>query len=111
MDSLKKETGIRIRSLRKLNGMTQEQLAEKLGVSVKHISTVERGLSMLSVPHLIGICDILDCDLDYLLRGRTREPISAFLPNSVCEIVSSGNEDEARLFNVYLLIYKELRGK
>ena len=39
------EIGNKINQLRKLSGMTQEQLAEKLGVSNKTISKWETGVS------------------------------------------------------------------
>ncbi len=45
MLELHKRIGKKIATLRKENSMTQEQLAEKLSITVKHCSSVERGLS------------------------------------------------------------------
>ena len=64
------EIGIRVRRLRKLNHMTQAELAEAVGVSVKHISGVERGVSNLSLENLIKACKTLDTGLDYLVFGK-----------------------------------------
>ena len=40
---LKKIFGNNLHSYRKLRGLSQEQLAEKLNISVKHLSTLETG--------------------------------------------------------------------
>ena len=53
MNVLYQEIGGRIQELRRLHHLTQEDLAEKLDVSVKHISSVERGTSSLSLEKLI----------------------------------------------------------
>ena len=41
--------GSRIAKLHKEQSMTQKQFAEKLDISIKHCSSVERGLSSLSL--------------------------------------------------------------
>jgi transcriptional regulator with XRE-family HTH domain len=46
-----------------------------LGISQKHYSEVERGVTGLSVKHLIQVSDILEVSLDYLLKG------SEFMPS------------------------------
>ena len=43
MSNIKKLLGQRIRQLRKLNGITQEQLAEMLGIGTPNISYIENG--------------------------------------------------------------------
>ena len=66
MLELHKRIGKKIATLRKENSMTQEQLAEKLSITVKHCSSVERGLSSLSLEKLIYVADLFDVSLDYL---------------------------------------------
>lgn len=44
MADLKTNFGIRLKVLRKQAGLTQEQLAERIGVSIESISNIERGL-------------------------------------------------------------------
>lgn len=46
---IKKQLGLRIASLRKEVGLTQENLAEKADYSVEFISFVERGINAPSV--------------------------------------------------------------
>ncbi len=69
MDNYKCEIGKRLKTIRKKQGLTQEKLSEMLGISQKHYSEVERGITGLSVRHLIQLSDILNISLDYLLKG------------------------------------------
>ena len=45
MSTLRKQFGKKLRSFRKRRGMTQEQFAELLDISVDFVSLVERGLN------------------------------------------------------------------
>ena len=55
--------GERIKKARKLNGITQDVLAEKLGVSIGYVSQVERGITKISLDLLGAISSILECDI------------------------------------------------
>ena len=68
-DTLYADIGFRIKELRRIHHMTQDQLAEFMDISIKHMSSVERGMSSLSLEKLIQICEVLDCSLDYLIIG------------------------------------------
>ncbi len=60
--------GDRIREIRKKLNLTQEQLAEKLDITLTYISEIERGLKMPSMALFIKIVEVLDVSADYLLR-------------------------------------------
>ena len=64
------QMGIAISSLRKMRGMSQEQLAEKLNLSTNHISSMECGKSLLTTKCLLALCDILGGTPDYYLLGE-----------------------------------------
>ncbi|MBQ6540415.1 MAG: helix-turn-helix transcriptional regulator [Oscillospiraceae bacterium] len=82
MDDYKKGMGQRIKSCRKYQRITQEEMAEMLGISVKHFSEVERGLTGLSVDNLIKLSSILGQSLDYLIKGETvKNPYESLLYN------------------------------
>ena len=101
----------RIAALRKASGMTQEVLAEKLNCSIKHISHVERGVASLSLDLLIEAGSILDCSLDYLIKGEDSSP-EAKIPSFVLRILGSRDDRMARekdLLLSYLNMYKKLR--
>lgn len=52
------------------HSMTQEQLAEKLGVSRQSVSKWESGQSYPEMDTLLNLCDLFGTDLDTLLRGN-----------------------------------------
>ena len=61
---------IAIKILRKRKGLTQHQLADKLGVTDKAVSKWERGLGTPDISMLNKLALILDIDTDNLLEGN-----------------------------------------
>ncbi len=59
-----------LQNLRKIKNMSQEQLAEKLEVSRQAVSKWESGNGYPETEKLITICEILDCSMDNLLKGK-----------------------------------------
>ena len=51
-------------------GLTQKQLADKVGVVQNYIGMIERGVSIPSLPTIIAISEALDIKLDSLLKNR-----------------------------------------
>ena len=64
-----KEIGMRICERRRQLNITQEQLAEKMEVSVQMISNLERGNKAIRIDNLIKIGKILNLSTDYILTG------------------------------------------
>lgn len=60
-----------IRYLRKLNGWTQKELAERLGVGESTISQYENGHREPDTEMLLKLAEAFDTTIDYLLRGHT----------------------------------------
>ncbi len=61
--------GSNLQHLRKINGsMTQEKLAEQMGVSRQTVSKWESGEAYPELPKLMDLCGIFHCKLDDLLR-------------------------------------------
>lgn len=67
---LLKSIGKRIYERRKSLMMTQEQIAESMGVSVQMISNLELGKKAIRPENLIKICAVLDISSDYILTGK-----------------------------------------
>lgn len=57
-----KYLGLTIAYHRKLKGMTQEQLAEEVGIDQTHLSKIERAAVGLSLDLLFAIADSLDVE-------------------------------------------------
>ena len=68
MDQIK--IGKFILNCRKEKGLTQEQLAEKLGVTSKSISRWENGNTMPDYSLLKDLCNELDINVNELLSGE-----------------------------------------
>ncbi|USG66008.1 helix-turn-helix domain-containing protein [Brevibacillus ruminantium] len=58
--------GNRIRSFRKLKGLTQQSLAEKMGVSLSFVGSLERGTRTPTEPVLRKIASTLQVDYEEL---------------------------------------------
>ncbi|MBQ3604384.1 MAG: helix-turn-helix transcriptional regulator [Clostridia bacterium] len=63
----------RIQTLRKQNGMSQEILAEQLGVSRQAVSKWESEQSTPDIENIIALSDLFDVTTDYLLKGEDSE--------------------------------------
>lgn len=62
--------GQRIRKSRKAQGLSQEQLAEMVGISLPHMSHIETANTKLSLPVLVDIAAALGVSTDELLRDE-----------------------------------------
>lgn len=76
----------KLKSLRKQAGMSQEQLAEKLGVSRQAVTKWETGAGIPDIENIMAISALFDISIDQLLsNGReTRKP-AEYLFESVTE--------------------------
>lgn len=66
-----REIGIRIQKLRMEKGWTQEELAEKVGTSQKHLSQIEIGCHSMKVDTIAAIAKYLGVSVDYLIADFT----------------------------------------
>ena len=64
-----KTMGQRIMVRRKSLRMTQEELAEKLGVSTQMISNLELGKKAIRPDNLAKVCEALELSADFVLTG------------------------------------------
>ena len=64
------ESGKRIKALRKKNGLTQEKLAEQLGIAVNTVARIEIGNRGISIDLAIELAVRFDTTLDYIFLGR-----------------------------------------
>jgi transcriptional regulator with XRE-family HTH domain len=67
-----KESGKRIQYMRKSKGLTQETLADKIGLSYRSVADIERGYRGTSIDVLVIMCEVLDTTLDFLVLGAIK---------------------------------------
>lgn len=65
--------GERLQALRQRAGMSQDALAERLGVSRQAVSRWERDETMPETDKVIALADLFGVTTDYLLRPRPEE--------------------------------------
>lgn len=85
----------KLRLLRERAGMSQRNVAQRLGVSPAIISAYENGERTPSLENLLGLSYLYKCSTDYLL-GKDRE-----LPQSYLD-VSNLTEQQQRLLAAFL---------
>ncbi len=98
-----------IKEKRKENGLTQEKLAEKLGVSGRSVSKWENGICMPDMSLYKDICNILNISLVEFISGETKaEKIQASecdaSINSIIETSTKNNSLFRKILWIYVLI-------
>lgn len=87
----------RLRTIRERKGLTQEQVAEKLGVEIGTLSGYERGYRRPDADKIVQLSKIYNVSSDYIL-GITSDPleITGFLSKRVIQYAETmpKNEDE-----------------
>ena len=63
-----RELGKRIRQQRAMCGLTQEELAEKSGISCSFVGHIERGEKKFSIGTLVALCNAMKISPNYLLQ-------------------------------------------
>ena len=64
-----KDMGSRIRAVRRQQSLTQEHLAEMVGISASFLGHIERGTRVASLETLVALCNELNVAPEYLLRA------------------------------------------
>lgn len=61
--------------LRKKAGLSQEQLADRLGVTRQSVSKWESGMTLPELGKIIVISEMFNVSVDYLVKGNAGEPL------------------------------------
>lgn len=84
---MKKTFGMMIAELRKEHGMTQLELAEKMGVTDKAVSKWERDLSCPDINSLPTLAALLHVSVDELMQLKKGESASQKSPGEIINLV------------------------
>ena len=88
--------GERIKLARKACNMTQEDLAEKMGVSIAFLSRIERGSSQINLKRLSQVCNILGTTEGDILNGVYSNSAS-YLDNELSNIIKNCSSEQIKL--------------
>lgn len=99
------EIGQRIRKFRKAANLSQEQLAEQIGISVTHMSHIETGNTKLSLPVFVEIARVLSVQTDALLYD-TPELSKTSLKQELSDLLDTCSVKEAYILTDMLKALK-----
>lgn len=101
--------GQRIKSIRQLKGMTQEELAERTNLSLPCISRLENEKSMVSIEKLWTIAQALNTDLGLILCDYINNNTSSPEENEILsKFQALGNEQKKSVLAFVDILYKDL---
>ena len=87
--------GQRVRAFRRAQDLSQEALAERVGISVTHMSHIETGNTKLSLPVFLQLSQVLGVGTDDLL-GEPPSHSSAGLAE-LEEVLAGCDEEQRRI--------------
>ena len=82
-----------VRTMREMNQLTQEEMAEKLGISVNGYSKLERGVSKFSLEKLERIANIFNINVSELYSAKEKGFFCFFSENSQNNSTYYANSD------------------
>lgn len=100
--------GLNLQKLRKEQGISQEQLAEKLGVTRQSVSKWESGASYPEMDKIVAICNMFHCDINILINKDITEERQRKDASSVVKEIFSGITNYVKK-TIYLFEYKSLK--
>lgn len=86
---LKKEIGLRIKSIRINMCLSKQKLASMLGISGQYLGMIERGEGSLSVEKLQILCNLTHLSADYILFGK-----DSSIPAKVINLLSEYTDEQ-----------------
>ena len=105
MDNKRKEVGKRIRHARKIMGLSQAELSERLQISPSHMSDIENGKKNIGLDIFMRITEELQVSADWLLRTDVPS-VTAIQNQEITEILSGCTTDEIQTL---LKLLKEIK--
>lgn len=100
--------GENLQKLRKEQGISQEQLAEQLGVTRQSVSKWESGNSYPEMDKIVAICNLFHCDMDVLINKDITEETEKKDASSVVKEIFSGVTNYVKK-TIYLFEHKSLK--
>ena len=92
----RKRLGRRLQRLRRLRGLTQEQLAERIDINPKYLSSVERGEENPTLDLFLRLAEGLQVELpalfQYAQEGESRERLRQRVERLIVDL----SEEELR---------------
>lgn len=96
--------GKKIKSLRKINKITQEKLSEMIDIDARHVARIEAGESNPTIETLIKLANALKVTPNDLLDFSNMENTATYqLKSDINDILSLAKEDQLVLIKKLIL--------
>ncbi len=97
--------GDRLRLKRTLLGLTQEDIARKIGRAPKYYADIERGSCGMSVETLMALANTFNMSLDYIIYGKENDTKRKYHEDEVYAIIDILNNasEKKRSYAIKLL--------
>lgn len=106
MGDIQENLGVRVRSLRMAAGITQEQLAEKAGLSMKHLGELERGRSNPTLSSLQALANGLGVSVATLFDYEDAVISPELAKQSLFDAIENATDKERQIILRILLALK-----
>ena len=93
---IKRLIGSRIQKLRKAKGLSQEELSEKVGLSSKYISSIERGNENPTLDTFIKLARSLNVDIFELYNYSSEYPQKES-KKFLVDVITKGKKEKSDL--------------
>jgi len=101
-----KVLGNKIQQFRESCGLTQEELATKAGISVKHVSVLERGLKVPRLVTFLKIAEVLGVTPNALLFDG--EASSDYLKAIEAKLTPLSPDKQEKIYKIICTVTEEL---
>ena len=100
--------GKRLKEARRKKGLTQEKLAEKMGVSIAYLSKVETGKIHINLERLSEICHLLNITEGEILNGVSNHS-EKYLHSEFYDLLRNCSPKKQKLiYQIVQVISKEI---
>lgn len=98
--------GQRIRRIRKARGFSQDELAERAGISTTHMSHIETGNTKLSLLVFVNIAEALEVQTDILLYEPPQDTTNRCI-EEIASMMNGCDAKQARIISESLKAIKQ----
>ena len=92
--------GQKIKEVRIARNLTQEYIANTVGINTSHISNIETNKTKVSLNTLVLICKVLDVSVDYILGEDLSNPSLAIDREILRELQNFDKEKKEQLLRI-----------
>ncbi len=101
MNDIKKLLGKRIKHFRELQNITQEELAEKVGINSRSVSLIECGSNFVTAQTLNAIAKALDTSPKKLFDFDDEYTVKSDIKEKLFDLI---NKNEDKIYTIYKII-------